>query len=558
MPTVRIDIRDFGRLVGRPLSRRQLEESLPLVKCEVKDLVNSQLVLETNADRPDMLSAEGMARSLEGFLGLKTGPSKLRLRPARVHVIVERNVEQIRPFISCSIARKVRFTDNSLHQLLQLQEKLHEGLCRNRRKASIGIYDLNKTSPPMKYSGVNPERIEFTPLEENKRMKAKEILDQTAKGKEFGKIISNFSKYPVLSDMNHQVLSMPPIVNSEETKLTIESNELFIDVTGLSEDLTNKVLCIIAFALGDRGAEMEKVSIDYRRRTSATPVLRTRKIIIDSSIINSISGLNLKDRVIVQILRRMRMESRVISRGKIEVEIPPYRADIMHSVDVVEDVIIGYGYHKIPAETLPAITFGHELKRSVFIRRVRDIMASFGFQEILNYLLTNPELQVSKMNLDSLELVELTNPLSGEYSTLRRWLLPGILNFLSKNSHVDYPQKVFECGDGLVFDEKAETQTRSELKLAVAVSDDIVSFESIQGVLYGLLSNLGCVDWHIEPTSHPSFVAGRNATIVVGDMKIAILGEVYPAVLNRFGIPNPTAAFELDLGPILASGFSSN
>jgi phenylalanyl-tRNA synthetase beta chain len=219
---------------------------------------------------------------------------------------------------------------------------------------------------------------------------------------------------------------------------------------------------------------------------------------------------------------------------------------------LIEDVVLGYGYDRIEPQLPHTITYGRELSKVGFTRKVRELMVGFGFQEVANYILTSRDNQTQKMRLEASEkMVEIANPRTNEFAVARTWLLPGILNFLSHNTHIDYPQRVFECGDSILIDGGAETKTRTEIKVAAAICDFKSSYESIQATAYSLLQNLGFKRWKTRSADHPSFIPGRTAKILLGDEEVAILGEVHPEVLTNYGIPNPVTAVEVNLTTIL-------
>ncbi len=518
-----------------------------------------EITLEVNADRPDMLSVEGISRALKGFLGLERGYPSFNRRKGRIVVKVDRSVKDVRPYIACAVICNLELSDESLRQMLQLQEKLHETMCRRRRKGSIGIYDLDKVEPPMSYRAFSPEKIRFTPLEETRSMTAPEILRETAKGREYGATLEGFAHYPLLRDAKGVVLSMPPIINSEETKLTAQSRNLFIDVTGLSEDLVNDVVNILAANCAERGAIVEGVKVAYPDRSVYTGSLRPRRMRLDVNRVNSVLGLMLDVKAVGVLAERMRYGVEVKGRS-LQLMTPPYRCDLLHPIDLVEDIIIGYGYDRLRQEMPSTLTFGRTLEKTKLTGVVRDIMAGYGFQEVLSYILTSRENQIAMMGLDEadLDLVEIANPMTSEYTVARRWLLPCLLNFLSFNTHVDYPQKVFECGDVIASDEAEETRTRGEIRLAGAISDYKVSYETIQSMVYGILRNLEVEEWSIRSKNHRSFIKGRTAAITIGETEIAVLGEVHPQILTNFKIPNPVATFEIDLALIFQKKLASH
>ena len=553
MPTLTMEYSDLCSLLGMEIPIEELENLLGLVKCQVEGVEGGSITVEVTADRPDMLSVEGVARTLRGFLGRPTPTYKPG--KSKVKVKVSRSVRRIRPYIACAVVSGLTFNDASIAQLMQLQEKLHETLCRRRRKASIGVYDLGKVKPPITYTALKPEEIVFTPLEEAKPMRAGEILSKTRKGLEYGHLLKGLPRYPLLVDSKGQVLSMPPIVNSEETKVTLETRSLFIDATGFNPELLEEAVTIMASSLAERGGKVESVLVEYEggwKRWTCT--MKPKRMVVDSSAVNRLLGFSLPARGQAEILGRMGFKAKVKGR-KLEVSIPPYRCDILHPVDVAEEVAIGYNYDRIKPEPLRVPTTGSLLPSTKLRRKIRDLMAGLGFQEVASYLLSNPETQTVKMGLQGVDLAELANPLTSEYSVLRWWVIPGLLEFLSKNTHAEYPQKVFEVGDVVLPDSEAETATRVECRLAAALTGFKAGYEDIQAVAYSLLHHLGFHEWRVKPAEHPSFIPGRAAWLQVGGVDTVLLGEIHPQVLEAFQLPNPVAAMEANLTRLLPEAF---
>jgi phenylalanyl-tRNA synthetase beta chain len=553
MPTIAISYSDLCQLLGKDFPLEDLESALSSVKCELKAKEDDEVTVELNSDRPDMLSVEGVARTLQGFLGVKTGFPQLESRKGPVKVTVLPSSAKLRPFISCSVLRGIKLSDEIVKQMMQLQEKLHETYCRNRRKASIGMYDLDKVSANIVYEAVPPDEISFVPLEETEKMNGREILEKTEKGRKYAHIISSFQAFPLLRDEKGVVLSMPPILNSEYTKVTPQTQNLFMDVTGLDEKLVNSVNNILIYNLGFRGGNPETVQIKYPSgRKVATPILKPSEGNLDLNYVNAVLGLSLRKNNVIDLLERARFHAEPKTGKNIRVLIPSYRCDILHQIDLVEDVAISYGYSKMEPELPATSTVGNELPISTLTRVSRDLMIGFTFQEVLNYILSNRDILCLKMYDEREHLIEIANPMSTEYSVARDFLLPGLLSYLNFNRHIQYPQKIFECGDVIVYDSDAETYAKTLRKLAGTICNYRVSYEDVQSIVYNILRTLNVNHWNIEDLKHPSFIQGRAAVIRIGGVEVAILGEIYPAVLKNFELENPVAAFEMNLSEILS------
>ncbi|MGP3667868.1 MAG: phenylalanine--tRNA ligase subunit beta [Candidatus Bathyarchaeota archaeon] len=552
MPTVNISYKDVCRLVGRKLKLEALEKVLPLIKCEVKSVTGESITVEVNSDRPDMFSVEGIARVFKGFLSIEKGCPRYKVKKSSVTINVDEKVKNVRPFVVGAVIRDVKLDDDGFQQLIQLQEKLHETIGRGRRRVAIGVHNFDKIKPPITYTAIPPEKIVFTPLDGDKPLTGSEILEKTFQGRKYGYIIEKYSCYPILLDAKNMVLSMPPIINAEDTKVKPETKKLFLDITGWSFNAVNQALNILTTSLAERGGKIEGVKVVYPRgykpRVFWAGELNPTRINVSLDYINAVSGLNLSLKDAVKLAEKSRFDVKV-EKTKLNLTIPPYRFDILHPVDVVEDLIIAYGYDKVKPEEPKTFTVGKLMPKTLFMDKVRDLMVGFGFQEIANYVLTSKENQIYRMNLkdEDVKLIELLNPKTLEFSVVRGWLIPGLLIFLSHNTHVDYPQKIFECMDVVVFDEEAETKTRNELRVAAAICNYKVSYEDIQSILYMLLKNLNINDWIVEETTHPSFIPGRVAKIKFNGEDLAVLGEIHPKVLENINLPNPVAAFELNL-----------
>jgi len=558
MPTISLsyqDYRDLIELVGRELSADELAEYLFLLKCEVEysDLDSKEefeLYVEVTSDRPDMLSVEGLARALKGILEVEVGIPKYNVIDTEHVVHVEKSVNTIRPYIAIAIIDNVHLTDYTLRQLMQFQEKLHTTWCRNRRKASIGIYDLDKIDFPLVYKCEEPAKIRFIPLDKDSVMNAHEILAKTDQGVKYGHLIRDKPLYPLLLDANGVVLSMPPIVNSEDTKVTVDTRRLLIDVTGTDLKTVLSVLDILSTNIAERGFKIGRVRVE--NVNILTPVLRVEEIIADTIFINQVTGLPLKSEDIVTLLKKARFDAEVLEKMKIKVIVPPYRVDILHPVDIAEDVAIAYGFNRITPELPQVFTIGRELPISILIRHIRDIMTGLGFTEVLNYIMTNREILFKLSLIPEEPVVEVENPKSLAYVILRSTLIPGLLAFLHQNKHVAYPHKIFEVGDVVKVDYSAENRTRQYKMLGIAISDYSVGYEDIASVVLSLLSNIGLKEVKLREIRYPFLINGRAAEILVNNESLGYMGEVSPRVLVNFELENPVAVAELSISKILS------
>ncbi len=557
MPTILVSVGDMCNLIGREMTPEQLSEALNLTKCGHASLTGDEMAVEVTSDRPDLLSAEGIARELRGLLGVETGLRKFKVGRSDVTLRIDRSVLGVRPYMSSAVVEEVKLTGDAVRQTMQMQEKIHATYGRNRRKVSIGVHDLDTITHELTYAGVKPEEIKFIPLDETRLMNGKEILELTPKGREYGHIIKHFPRYPLLYDSKGSVLSLPPIINGILTKVTDQTRNILLDVTGTDRESVDHALILMVTALAERGAAIKDVRVFSPQGQTRTPDLSPQTWKLRPKLANEILGIQLTSQQIASQLRKMRYGVRT-GGSVLTVLAPAYRRDLLHEVDLIEDVAIAHGYGQFKPEIPLTATIGRERTITVFSRIVRDLMIGFGFQEVFTFIMTSPQILFERMNAPAEEVVEVDNPISLEYSVLRNRLLPGILNFLSYNKHVEYPQRVFECGDVVLVDKSMATRTVNRRKLSGAICDYSVSYEDAQAVAYSLMSNLRVEQWSTDKLDHPFFIRGRAATMILHNNEVGVLGEVEPAILERFGLENPIAAFELDVERLMSDRRDAN
>jgi phenylalanyl-tRNA synthetase beta chain len=559
MPTIEVERKDLEALLGLELPKdvEELDDMLVYVKGEVKYLDEQEIHIEVkDSNRADLWSVEGIARALRGFLNLERGLKDYAIAGSSgVEIHVDSRLKNIRPYIGCAIVRDIRFTDMMIRGAMRLQDKLDQTYGRNRRRTSIGLYDFDLISPPLSYSVAKPEQVSFVPLGFSERMTLKEILEKHPKGIEYGHIVRNYAVWPLLSDSKENVLSFPPVINSNDLgRITENTRNVLIEVTGTSYETVLNTLNMMVTSLADRGGEIFTARVHYpykERKNAVTPQLETKTMRIDLADINKVLGFKLTSKEMVELLEKARYGIGKTQKNRIVVKIPCYRIDIMHPVDIAEDIAIAYGYNQIEPRWQRLPTTGDLSSHTQFCDLAREIMVGLGFQEILTFTMTSPETLQTKMNKKSEKVVEIANPKMVTFTCLRNWLLPSLMEFLSHNTHVEYPQKIFEVGYVVVFDEKAETKTRNIAKLACVTTHPNANFTEIKSCLEALFLNMGLKQWRIRETAHPSFIAGRTAKIYCKNREIGVIGEIHPQVLNNFELKNPVGAFEINLEEIM-------
>ncbi len=546
MPTIEASHEDLCGLIGKKLGTEELKDAILYAKGEIDSADGDMLKIDiTDTYRPDLWSAEGIAREIKSRYGAGGCP-KYKIKESNVVVNVDKKNAGVRPYTVCAVVKNLRITADVLSQIIQLQEKIHTTFGRNRKEVAMGIYDLERIKPPIRFTTVKPEGIKFVPLGFEEKLTPKEILEKHPKGREFGHLLAGCKEYPVFLDSSNEVLSIPPIINSNYSgKITEKTKNAFIECSGFNLKFLIPALNVVAAALSDRKAEVQSVKIIYPDKTMVTPDLSPKKSSINTDYVNEISGLNLSEREIGRLLEQANYDTRLNGKN-IELLYPAYRQDIMHPRDIVEDVIISYGYNKINP-VVPTLKTESGLSGvGLFSNKISEIMVGLGFQEILSYTLTNRDNNFGRMNLKEEKIIEIENPASINWNVFRSWLLPCLMDFFSGNQHVDYPQKIFEVGDVVLIDETRETRSRDSRKLSAAWADSRIGYEKIASALDALLKELG-VSYTLKKSVHPSFIGGRVAEVIVKNKPIGFIGEIHPEVLGNFRLKMPVVAFEIDL-----------
>lgn len=546
MPTLEVDLPDLNRLLGERFTLSKLRKPLRNLGMELEGKTpEGKVKIEVHHNRPDLWGVEGIARALKGYLDIETGAPNYKLKEPLMNLEVDRRLKGIRPVAVMGHIKKAEFDDASLKAIMDLQEKLHNILGRNREKISIGLYDLKGVETPIHYRATRPDSGGFIPLNFDEELTPRQILEKHPKGRKFSHLIKDHDWYPLLTGSEGKVLSMPPIINSETCRLTKEAENVGVDVTGTDEKVAKQALQVIMAAAAERGFEIHAVRVIHPDRETVTPEMENMNKSFNLNKANRKLGLKLTNKQASEIMKKMRYSVLERKNDEIEVEAPFYRFDLMHEVDLYEDLAIGYGYDELEP-VLPSIEItGRPHKRQEIKKTARKTLTGLGFMEVMPYLLTSPEMNFHKMNVEG-EAATVENPVSKEYSILRTWLLPGLMETLKVNKSHKLPQKVFEVGDVVILDEESENGARNVIRAAAAVIGEDIDFTYARSVAEALLREFR-LEWKVEPFEHPSFLDERTAKFIVEDETRGFVGEIHPDVLLNFELEHPAAAFEVDL-----------
>jgi phenylalanyl-tRNA synthetase beta chain len=563
MPTIDVEIQELERFLGVNLQgdMAKLDDILAYVKGEVKSFnqKDGTVSLEMkDTNRPDLWSVEGLSRALRGYLHQQKKPEKYTAKPPVLEVNVDTKLQKIRPFIACAVVKTVHLTDDSIKGIMHLQDKLDKTYGRSRQKASIGIYNFDLITPPIEYTAVLPSSVCFVPLGFDEKMGLNEILERHPKGVEFGDIVKRHTHYPMLFDGEGKVLSFPPIINSNDLgKITVESRNLLVEVTGTSRETVLGTLNLVTLALIDHFGKVYEATINYpqnagyKEKSVVTPNYSPRRFDLSVEYSNRLLGLDLSARKIADLLGVAGLGVEKIGANSVSVLVPCWRVDVMHQVDIIEDVAIAYGYNNIEAVWRDLPTSGRAKPGQHLVDVARELMVGLGYQEVMTYTLTSLESLFDKMSVPREQIVEVENPKIVTMTCLRSWLLPSLMEFLGNNVSVEFPQKIFELGKVTLLDGTAETKTRDEEWVAAVSTHANANFTEIKSALDAFLANLGA-KWQIKEVSHPSFIDGRVGRVIVKGVDVGLVGEIGPVVLETIGLENPVAAFEVNLQRILS------
>ena len=533
MTVISVEYSDIVDLLGKRFSIEEIRAKTSMIGAADEGVEGETLSFDISPNRPDMYSVEGLVRALRGALGLETGLPQFDVHESSVRFIVDGSVKPVRPFAVGGIVRGIEMSDELVKSLMDLQEKLHVTIGRRRKKVAIGIHDMDKVTPPFTYRGAKPDGVSFVPLGMAGKMTPKEILEVHEKGREYAHILNGSNVCPIIEDSNGTVLSFPPIINGIATALTEDTRNLFIDVTGLDFGAVSSALNILTTSLHERGGRIESVSLELPDTKLRSPDLSTRTKTVSVSNAGKLLGVSLTPRDAADFLERMRFGTKV-SGDNIEVTIPAYRVDILHEVDLIEDIAIGHGYDKMPLTLPERATVGNLSDVTSHSRALREMMVGYGYQEIMSLSMVDPQMPF-KGGASGPAIV---NPVSSELGGLRSSLLSSLLKILAMNTHRDLPQRVFEVEDVLA-------GSGNERRLAAASIHAKASFTEVKSLVQSVMRDLGR-KYELEAGDDPNFIPGRCAFAVVSGRSVGVLGEIAPQVLEAYGLGYPVAAFEIN------------
>ncbi|MFO8078613.1 MAG: phenylalanine--tRNA ligase subunit beta [Thermoplasmatota archaeon] len=538
MPVVTFDYNDFIELLGYQINKEELIERLPMIGADFDKAEGDNISIEFFPNRPDLSSVEGLARASRAFFGFKTGLQTYDLHKSDIKIHVDPSVKNVRPFVQCALVTDVTMTDELISSLMELQEKLHFGIGRNRKKIAIGVHNYEPVQPPFTYKAVDPYAVQFVPLAKTESMTLEDILTSHEKGVAYAHLLKDADQYPLIVDKNDNVLSFPPIINGTLTEVTPFTTDLFIDVTGTSPDAIRYALNIVTTALAERGGKIHTTTIIDEEKTQITPNLTPSAKPLSITYANNLMGTTLNAEEIITCLEKMGYNATQSDDQHITTKIPAWRTDILHEIDLIEDVCVGYGFDTFTLDMPKTLTFGKKLPTQDIYDTLQTIMIGLGFNEVTTFTISNEKDEFNHMGLDQTDHVQIKNPIGEEYSCLRVSLLPSLLKLLAENKHHSLPQQVFELG--IIVDETFKNKTNlSGIKVSAKAN-----FTESKSIAEAIMREIG-KDYDIKEKNHPAFIPGRCAALTSQNQEIGFFGELHPKIIKTFDLEHPTIAFEI-------------
>tara|TARA_B100001079_G_scaffold70378_1_gene60129 strand:+ start:706 stop:2352 length:1647 start_codon:yes stop_codon:yes gene_type:complete len=546
MPVVELNLNRIKKLVSGNTTKKKIIDALPFLGLDIESQDGDKIRIEYSPNRPDYSTDFGIALGLQGLLGTKKGIQKINIKKdGKFEIKVDPSVHKIRPFITGIIARNGIIDDETIKQLMNMQEDLHFGIGRKRKKSSIGLHDLEKISFPLNYTTTTREHS-FVPLNSESKNTIDQILSETEVGKNYGWVLGDSKNVPIIVDSEDNTISFPPIINAAVTTVTTKTKNILVEVTSLDKDAAEDMLSVVATILQMAGFEITQLTISGKK--NSTPKLNSKVIQYDVKLTEQILGLNLSPSAMISSLKKCRLDA--TQKGKrIRCIIPRYRFDIFGPMDIVEEIVLGYGIENLEPKLSPSQTLGEKSSMTKKLERVSKIAVGFGFTEALNSSLTSKKILFDSTNRDSSQMISVMDSKSQEHTILRDSILPGLIENISKNIHEQYPQKLFETGT--VFSKAKPINETINLAGVIAYKES--NYSEIKSVLQSILKTGFKID---SKTKTPKdnvtmFANGRHSDIFVGEKSIGIIGEINSDVLDKFKIRTSVVGFEITLSGLI-------
>lgn len=565
MTNVTLNRKELCKFVGKEIGMQELQDTLFELGIETEEVKGEEVTLELNPDRPDLLSVEGIARLLRYYYGIdKTHGNKVsgaaekrsfsremkipEIEKSDYLVTVDPKISKMeRKHIGFAALKGIKFDSEFIVSSMQLQDKLAATVGRKRRKVAMGVYDLDKIKFPLSYTVVS-ENDKFIPMGHSVEMKVSQLVKEHIRGREYAYLIEGWKEFTAYKDAEGKILCVIPITQADFTKVTEKTKNILIEVTGTDKQAVSQILNILVENWKGYG-KLYSVKIKYPDGAEITPNLKPRETEIEADYVNKVLGTEFGSSDIIKLLAKSGFDSQAAGK-KIKVFIPPYRADILHKRDIVDDIGRAYGFNNLQPSYPKTATMGELSEGTKLGSAARDVLIGCGFQDLLNFIMTDKDSNYKKMNVkEDGKAVELANPYSEQYTIMRTWLLPSLMAVLSNNTRRKYPQNISEVGKAAILDAKENLGSKEPERVAAVTCHLNAQYNEIKSKLQ-ILAQAFDVEMETTPAKHESFIEGRCARILINKKDVGIIGEIHPSVLQNWGIEMPAAAFEIELNAL--------
>ena len=546
MPVVELNLNRIKKLVSGNTTKKKIIDVLPFLGLDIESQDGDEIRIEYSPNRPDYSTDFGIALGLQGLLAIKKGVQKLNIKKTgKYEINVNSSVSKIRPFVTGIVAKNGAIDDQTIKQLMNMQEDLHFGIGRKRKKSSIGLHDLDKILFPLTYTTTTREKS-FVPLNETKEKSISDILSQTDVGQNYGWVLGDSKNVPIIIDSEGNTVSFPPIINAALTTVTTKTKNILVEVTSIEKDAAEDTLSVVSSILQTAGFQISELKISGGK--NSTPKLNERTIIYDPKFTSEILGIEISPSNMVTCLKKCRLDA-TIKGKKIKCVIPRYRFDIFGPMDLVEEIALGYGIDNLEPKLSPSTTIGAKDSVTIKTNLMTKTAVGLGLLEVVNSSLTSKKILYELTKRNSSEMISVLDSKSQEHTILRDSLLSGLLENLSKNIHESYPQKLFETG--VVFSKGKPI--RESINLAVIIAHKDTNFSEIKSILQSILRTQFKIDCKTKASSQNQglFVKGKYADIYVDDKKIGKIGEICTEILDNFRIRTSVVGFEINLSGLI-------
>ncbi|EPX73794.1 phenylalanine-tRNA ligase beta subunit Frs1 [Schizosaccharomyces octosporus yFS286] len=587
MPTITCDKEELYKALGKTYTTQEFDELCFKFGIELdEDTTNDPerdpserpaLKIEIAANRYDMLCMEGIAQALNVF-NHRMDPPQYKFLPATTSLKISPETADVRPYCAAAILRGVKFDPIRYQSFIALQDKLHSNLCRQRSLVAIGTHDLSKIEGPFTYEALKPEEINFVPLSQTRSINGTELLEFYKDSKHLGRylhLVANSPRYPVILDAKRRVCSLPPIINSDFSKISVDTRDVFIECTATDKtklDIVINMMTVMFTCYCDEPFTIEPVEVvsEHNNCSRMTPNLTPVRFEAETDYLNQCCGISLPREEVCRLLTRMLLQAQPNPSDEktILVDVPCTRADILHQCDIMEDLGISYGFDNLK-HTYPdqSVTYGKPLEVNRLSDIIRHEAALAGWSEVLPFILCSHDENYAWLRkFDDSRAIQLANPKTLEFQVVRSSLLPGILKTTRENRTHALPIKIFEVSDVAFIDETQERMTRNERHFCAIQAGLNSGFEQIHGLLDRLMLMLNekrifnpkesdARGYWIVPDDDATFFPGRCAAVYyrkdpgTAGLRVGTFGVVHPLVLEKFELSVAASAVELDLTP---------